>query len=58
MQRLRRNLVQFSAKLLPDPEEPMDGHEEEYSASNEPKPGTAEFIIQVEGRRSIKVALF
>ena len=46
------------SKLLPDPEEPMDGHEEEYSASNEPKPGTAEFIIQVEGRRSIKVALF
>ncbi|KAG2629534.1 hypothetical protein PVAP13_3KG438016 [Panicum virgatum] len=47
--------VSDEAKLLPDPEEPMDGHEEEYSASNEPKPGTAEFIIQVEGRRSIKV---
>ncbi|CAN6342997.1 unnamed protein product [Urochloa humidicola] len=42
------------AKLLPDPEEPKDGEEDSYSASNKPKPGTAEYIIQVEGRRSIK----
>ncbi|PUZ67224.1 hypothetical protein GQ55_3G417600 [Panicum hallii var. hallii] len=47
--------VSDEAKLLPDPREPTDGDEEDYSASNEPKPGSAEFIIQVEGRRSIKV---
>ncbi|KAG0520940.1 hypothetical protein BDA96_08G118100 [Sorghum bicolor] len=43
------------AKLLPAPEESKNGDAEDYSASNELKPGTAEFIIQVEERRSIKV---
>jgi hypothetical protein len=43
--------------LLPAPEESKNGDAEDYSASNELKPGTAEFIIQVEERRSIKVAL-
>nr|AGT16191.1 permease [Saccharum hybrid cultivar R570] len=43
------------AKLLPAPEESKNGDEDDYSASNEAKPGTAEFIIQVAERRSIKV---
>ncbi|CAD6344172.1 unnamed protein product [Miscanthus lutarioriparius] len=43
------------AKLLPAPEESKNGSGGDYSASNEAKPGTAEFIIQVEERRSIKV---
>ncbi|CAL4899136.1 unnamed protein product [Urochloa decumbens] len=47
--------VSDEAKLLPDPEEPKDGKEDGYSASNKPKPRTAEYIIHVEGRRSIKV---
>lgn len=55
MQSLRRNLVVFSVKLLPDPEEPKDGDEGGYGVSNDQKPGTAEFFIQVESRRSIKV---
>ncbi|CAL4906475.1 unnamed protein product [Urochloa decumbens] len=48
--------VSDEAKLLPDLEEPKDGDEEDYSVSSEAKQGTAEFIIQVEGRRSIKAA--
>jgi hypothetical protein len=47
--------LHFSAKLLPDHEDLKDRDEDDHSASNEPKPGTAEFIIQIEGRRSIKV---
>jgi hypothetical protein len=56
---LEENFVLFfSAKLLPAPEKSKNGDEDDYSGSNEAKPGTAEFIIQVEERRSIKVALF
>jgi hypothetical protein len=42
--------LHFSAKLLPYHEDLKDSDEDDHSASNEPKPGTAEFIIQVEGR--------
>lgn len=51
--RLRRYLVVFSQKLLP--EKTKDGDEEDYQLYNKAKPGTVDFIIQVEERRSIKV---
>jgi len=43
--------------VLPDPEQPESGGGEDCDAAGQAKPGTAEFIIQVEKRRSIKVTL-
>lgn len=51
------NLVMFSAKLLPDPEGLGSDKYEDDKTHGEAKHGTAEFIIQVEERRSIKVIL-
>ncbi|KAL6643997.1 hypothetical protein ACP70R_018763 [Stipagrostis hirtigluma subsp. patula] len=47
--------VSDKAKLLPDPEEQKTGNQEDHNTSIQAKPGTAEFIVQVEERRSIKV---
>jgi hypothetical protein len=44
--------------VLPDPEQPENGGGgDDCDAVGQAKPGTAEFIIQVEKKRSIKVTL-
>ncbi|KAL6842065.1 hypothetical protein ACP4OV_028044 [Aristida adscensionis] len=47
--------VADQARLLPDPEQLKSDDEEDFNTYNTVKPGTADFIIQVEERRSIKV---
>ncbi|KAF8646326.1 hypothetical protein HU200_065903 [Digitaria exilis] len=54
---LRKLCCHFPATVLPDPEQPKNtkGSGEDINALAQTKPGSAEFIIQVEKRRSIKV---